>query len=50
MSDLEGEPLSPVGPEVSPDVRHAEALRALTERSIGSENRRGERDGAAILR
>lgn len=53
MSELDarnGESSSPIESEVSPDVRYAEALRALTERSLGSEDPRGHRDGEAILR
>lgn len=53
MSDLEAlkdGPSSPVGPTLAPDIRHAEALQKLMERSMGSEENTSQRDGDAILR
>ncbi len=53
MSELEAlkkGPPSPVGPNLSPDIRHAEALKRLMEKSMGSETSTGQRDGDAILR
>lgn len=43
-------PSSPVGPTLGPDVRHAEALKKLMERSMGSESNTSRCDGDALLR
>lgn len=53
MGDLEAlkkGPSSPNGPTLGPDVRHAEALKKLMERSMCSESDTSRRDGDALLR
>lgn len=53
MSDLEAlkkGPSSPLGPTLTPDTRHVEALKKLMERSMGSENNNNHRDEEAHLR